>query len=774
MPSKPPYGLAALTVLVVLAGYLFSLAPSVTFWDAGELIASMRILGIPHPPGTPLFVMLGHVWGTLVPFGEFAWRTNLMSALFSSGAAGLWCLVVHETLTRLAPGDARETVWLRRLGAVTAAVLAAFSFTNWQNSNETEVYGVASFIVAAIAWACYRWRAARGSERAMRYLVLVAYLLGVSIANHLLALLAGPAVIAFLVAEQRLVPAAGPAERRREWAKVVVFSGLWALLLGVGLGNTALAILGAMVFAASAVVAITAGVLPFALGSLAVALIGVTPYLFLYLRAAHDPAINEADPSTWEALLAVIRREQYPVRTPLDDPTELHGPDNPGRSLTIIDLQYFDWQWARSLGATAGSLPIRTLVTLAFLSLGLAGWRAHRRADRAGWWLVFTLWLVTGLGLVAYMNFKPGFSVGYGQYPDSDQHEVRERDYFFVLSFITWALWAGLGLVDLVRRWRTTGAPAVRRLAFAGFAVALAPPLLNFASADRRHGADARLAGDFAYSLLNSAPPYGILFTYGDNDTFPLWWAQEVEGIRRDVRVVCLALARTEWYMRQLRDLPDRPFEEARAPAVWQGRNAAPPSGPLHTMTDADIAAAVPQMLPRAVGLSFGPYRTTLDSATVLYPEDFLTIRVAQQSFGRRPIVWSLTTGGRYYGLDPLIVQRGIGLHVEASTPDTTNPALDFTGLFSAPLDIPTTRRLALETYRYGDLGERPHGPLEPTAQGIAQTMTMPLTQLAVAARSRQDYGAARQYLELAAKIAPSPTIRSLLDDLRQSAPATP
>ena len=96
------------------------------------------------------------------------------------------------------------------------------------------------------------------------------------------------------------------------------------------------------------------------------------------------------------------------------------------------------------------------------------------------------------------------------------------------------------------------------------------PFALNWSKASRRHGPDARLAADFAYDLLNSAPPYGILFTYGDNDTFPLWWAQEVEGIRQDVTVVCLALANTDWYMRQLRDNPVRQVD-ARAGAARSG-----------------------------------------------------------------------------------------------------------------------------------------------------------------------------------------------------------
>jgi len=81
---RPPYRAAVAVTLAVLAGYVMTLAPSVTFWDAGEFIAATRVLGIPHPPGTPLFVLIAHVWAMLVPIGEYAARTNLLSALFSA------------------------------------------------------------------------------------------------------------------------------------------------------------------------------------------------------------------------------------------------------------------------------------------------------------------------------------------------------------------------------------------------------------------------------------------------------------------------------------------------------------------------------------------------------------------------------------------------------------------------------------------------------------------------------------------------------------------
>lgn len=776
MKPRHPYGVAALVGAAVLAGYVFSLAPSVTFWDAGEFVASMKILGIPHPPGTPLFVLLGHVWGHLLPFGEFAWRTNLLSAMFSAGAAAFWFLVIQDVLRRALADRPDGAVW-SRWGGAAATIMAAFSFTNWQNSNETEVYAVASFIIAAITWLALQWREDRASGQAPKRLMLIAYLLGISIANHLLALLAGPAVILFMVVELRLHPSESPERRRREWAHTAVMAGLWGLLLGVGLGSGTLALLGGTAMAAALIFAAFSRTLAFGVTTLLVALVGVTPYLYLYIRSAQNPMINEAAPATWDALLAVIRRAQYPIRTPLDDPTIPHGPDNPGRNLQIVGLQllnyvqYFDWQWAKSFGAKLGGLPLRIVVTLLFLSLGLKGLATHRKADRSGWWLLFGLWLVTGLGLVAYMNFRPGNSLGYELYPNADDHEVRERDYFFVISFVGWSLWAGVGLTASLARLKDR-LPAAGRMAPLGLAAALLPVVLNFKEADRRHGPDARLPGDFAYDLLNSVPPYGILFTYGDNDTFPLWWAQEVAGIRPDVTVVCTALARTDWYIKQLRENPVRPFDEAKAPAYWHGLSPVEPTWPLHTMTDADIAAAVPQLVASDVEIKFGRYPYLIKANSPLYPEDFLKLRVLQQNFGRRPIVWALTSSGQYYGLDSLVVQRGIGLVLDSVPPNPADPNFDFRKMFGAALDRSATERLLFETYRYADLLEDGPHQLETTANGIAQTIAVPFTQLAFAAEARGEYDKMVKYLERSSRLSTNPAFKTALEEARSHLPA--
>lgn len=774
MNRRPPYLLAGLASLLVLTGYVVSLAPTVTFWDAGEFIAAAKTLGIPHPPGTPLFVMIGHVWGTLLPFGEFAQRTNLLSATLSALGAGCFFLIIHDALTRYAgdlEGQARSLVATG--GAFAAVVIAAFTFTSWQNSNETEVYAAATFTIAAICWLCLRWRELRGTHRASHILLLILYLAGVSIGNHLLALLAGPAVVAFLVHTIWSDPAADGDERRAEWAQATVVAGTWALLIGSGLGSTTLVVLGGMCYLAAAIFAATAGSLPFALVALVIAFIGVTSYLYLYIRAGLHPPINEAQPDNWKSLLAVIRREQYPVRTPLDDPTVLHGPNNPGRTLKIFGLQlinyiqYFDWQWANGVTAAVGKFALRTFPTLLFTFLGIRGQILQRRVDRSSWWLLFMLWLVTGLGLVVYMNFKPGFSMGYDAYPEGSDHEVRDRDYFFVVSFTVWGLWAGMGLVTWIRALieRLRAAPGLAAVPMA--MVAILPFAGNFEAAGRRHGPDARLAADFAYDLLNSVPPYGILFTYGDNDTFPLWWAQEVQGIRKDVLVVCLALTETDWYKRQLRDFPVRSFDEAAAPKIWQGQNPVAPTGPAHSMTDEQIqAAAQPRLLPEDVTIQIGPITHTLRRGTPIYSHDYAVIRMLQDNLGKRPIAWSLTTGGEFYGLNNYMTQQGLVMRLQSTPVDTASKTIDNHRVLGVALDIPTTDQLVWETYRYAGLGKTSSAALEPTARGVAGNLALPFAQLAYAYMGKGDRDRAIKNLERASTLSPNPALKQGLLNL--------
>jgi hypothetical protein len=740
---------------VVLGAYVFTLAPSVTFWDAGEFIAAAKILGIPHPPGTPLFILIAHVWGTLFPAGEFAYRTNFMTATFSAAGAGLFFLLVARGLQgRVVPAlgegapPERDRLFVIG-GAAAAAVTSAFAFTVWQNSNETEVYMVAAFSIAAICWLAWLWRKHRGGVRAPHLLLLIVFLGAISIGNHLLTLLVGPALIFFMWHVQRNEPLADPQDRRIEWAQWLVVVGVWALLIGTGLGSAQLLALGGVIFVAAAIYAATTGALRFALAVLGLALLGASTYLFLYLRAQHGPFINEADPSTLENLIAVIRREQYPPRTPIDNPIDPSGAR--GRTFNIMYwqalnyLQYFDWQWSNGLAATEPVFAtVRLPFTLIFSSLGIYGASVLHDRDRSVFWLLVVLFLATGPGLMGYMNFKPGFSLAWDQYTSMDMHEVRERDYFFVVSFQVWGLLAGIGMAGLYRLLRERVGQADRRsdvqerrvtskrltvrtsggVAALVFGLAVLPFVLNFTAASRRHGPASMLARDFAYDLLQTVEPYGILITNGDNDTFPLWYLQEVEEVRQDVVVVNLSLANTDWYIRQLRDNPVRPFDPEQAPWFADLAPAHPPPLKL-SWSDEEIAGLRSLVLPRASVFRAGSLAVTLPENMPLYVMNIVTLQLIRENWEQRPVYFAMTAGvGQWMNMERYLTQEALAFKLNiAGMPDSSRLA---PGLFGADVrvDVPRTQMLVDDVYRYAGLFEADTLALDPTSENIALNLS--------------------------------------------------
>jgi hypothetical protein len=337
-------------------------------------------------------------------------------------------------------------------------------------------------------------------------------------------------------------------------------------------------------------------------------------------------------------------------------------------------------------------------------------------------------------------------------------HEVRERDYFYTVSFVCWGLWAGLGLATAFRALRErlkNGSPiAVAPI----FLVALLPFVLNFRVASRKHGPEATLARDFAYNMLQSAEPYAILFTNGDNDTFPLWYLQEVEGVRQDVVNVNLSLVNTPWYIQQLRDNPARPYRPDSAALALYGPGPAtiPACSPaqvdtlqawarragrrpldlshgtpacLHTLNDDVIATMEPQLLPRDLVLGVRGLTHTYPAGTPLYVKDIMSLRLIQENLGKRPIYFALTAGGgARMGLEAFITQQGLAFKL---WPDSVRPAPGLVqGLWNAPLEVDRTRRLMWETYRYARLFQVDSLELDPTNENIAGNMSFPYLSL--------------------------------------------
>ncbi len=646
--DPPPYALAFAVGAVIWVLYLVTLAPSTAMWDASEYITAAKVLGIPHPPGNPLFVLIAHAFALIPVPLEYAARVNLLAATTSALSAVFWVLVAHRALRGWGlPPVPRAVI------AALGAWIGATAFTVWNQSVVNEkVYTVALLGVAAVAWAALRWDdAPRNSRRADLLLVLAAYLCGLGYANHPAGFLPVPAVGLFVLLRH-------PATIFR-----------WRLILA----------------AAAATV------------------IGMTPFAFQPIRAAHAPAINVGAPTactqgpafgctfsaeTWKRLKSNIDREQY-------------GGHRVAQRQAPITAQvgmwwlYFRWQWLRDVGGMLTGL--QSLLALTFLGLGVFGGVLQYRRDRSSFAFVAPLIGTLTPALIIYLNFKYGAS----QAPalgDSVPREVRDRDYFYLWSFATWGIWVALGLGG-VWQWlaeRANGARAHAahgwRLAAPVLLLAFVPVAANWESASRRSHTFTR---EWARDLLSSVEPNGILVTMGDNDSFPLWYAQHVEGIRPDVTLAITPYLGTDWFVREL---------TTRIPPAYQGPGlaaygslaATPVTTPVLRMSIAE-ADAIPQamQLPNPQLFKHGGIEATVPAGW-LTRDQMVVLRLIADAFPTRPVYFTYPSFARDLGLQEYLVQQGLAFRLLATKASADSTYLPYRG---GHFDLERSREL-WNTYR--------------------------------------------------------------------------
>src|SRR5881397_3333032 len=270
-PERPPYMMAACVTLGAFVLYVLTLAPTTQFWDTSEYIAAAYVLGIPHPPGNPLFVLIAHVWGLL--------------AL----AAGCWFLVSERWMRAWVPAQLP-----RRLAAVAGALAAATAFTVWNQSVVNEkVYTLSLLSIALVLWLIVRWDDQPAGEGHDHHLLMIVYLLALTSTNHMMGVLVGPVVAVLLYPRLKTTRPQDDDARRVEWSQFLVFSTVWLLIVGSGLeGVTPLIVFGVLFLGALAYAVVYARNGTFALAVLLVAIVGVSVYVFLPIRAAHYPPIN--------------------------------------------------------------------------------------------------------------------------------------------------------------------------------------------------------------------------------------------------------------------------------------------------------------------------------------------------------------------------------------------------------------------------------------------------------------------------------------------------
>lgn len=267
---RPSYAAAGVAAALVFVLYATTLLPSTAMWDTSEYIAAAYVLGTPHPPGNPFFVLLGRVFAILPIAPTVAQRINLMAALTSALSSGIWFLVTERVLVGWIPAR-----WQRVIGAAVAVLVGAAAFTVWNQSVVNEkVYTVSLLFFAVVAWLVVRWCDEPDAPKAERLIILSAFLIGLGYANHPAGFLVGPAVAVAIIARRPRIVLQGR----------LIAKSLSALALGL------------------------------------------TPFLYEPIRAAHFPPINEGettactthatlactlDEETWHRVIAHVDRDQY-------------------------------------------------------------------------------------------------------------------------------------------------------------------------------------------------------------------------------------------------------------------------------------------------------------------------------------------------------------------------------------------------------------------------------------------------------------------------------
>lgn len=674
-------------LVFVIAAYTYvsTIEPTVSFWDCGEFIASAFKLEVGHPPGAPFFMIIGRFFTAFTDKEVAAKMINIMSALSSAFTILFlfWSIthlakkIVERTTQELSSGQ----MWAVLGSGLVGSLAYAFSDTFWFSAVEGEVYAMSSLFTAVVFWAILKWENEADKPHANRWIVLIAYLMGLSIGVHLLNLLAIPAIVFVYYFRKHQTTQKGIL-----WAAVIsililgavqgfiipytvviaswfelFFTNALGLPFNTGLYVYVLLLTALFVFFLMKTQKEGKALAHTIWSSIAVILIGYSSFTLILIRSNANPPMDENNPEHVFSLLSYLNREQYGDRpllygqqfsTPLDnrkpykdgDPvyyqdkkegkyiisddrkesvpnyasefstifprmysaedrhvteykswTDFKGKGarymNPssGQVETIymptfgenlqfffsyqinwMYLRYFMWNFAGRQNDVQGHgnpLDGNWLSGITFLDemrlgpqdnlpesiknkahnryfmlpllLGILGFLYQYKKSQKDTLVVGLLFLFTGLAIVVYLN----------QYP----LQPRERDYAYAASFYAFTIWIGLGVLfiyDLLKKLiQELPSAAVTTLA----SLVLVPGIMAKENWDDHDRSNTYTARDFAKNYLNSCEKDAILFTNGDNDTFPLWYVQEVEEYRTDVRVCNLSLLNTDWYVDQMR-----------------------------------------------------------------------------------------------------------------------------------------------------------------------------------------------------------------------------
>ncbi len=654
--------------------YLLTMEPSASFWDCSEFIATSYKLEIGHPPGAPLFMMISRFFTIFAGPEHAAAMANAMSAI----ASGATIMFLFWSITHLARRALRRTAEqlskAQAIAVIGAGLIGslAYTFTDtfWFSAVEAEVYALASFFTAVVFWAILKWENVADEPHANRWLILIAYLIGLGIGVHLLCLLTIPPIVMiyyfrkYPVTKWGIVKALCAAVAILAAFMVIIIPGTvelgaWVDRLfvnGFGLpfnsGITVyifllFALLGWGIYYTHKKGKVLANTIVLCV---TVVLLGYGSYASVIIRSSANPPMNSNAPDNPYGLLSLLNRDQYGDRPLLKgynysapyvgntmktvyyqgdsgryesaqtiagyecDPKFMtffprmhergdnniraynnwvkvkgkqvqHGDETItvptfgenlkfffAYQLNFMYWRYFLWNFVgrqsdiQSTGEiTDGNwlsgIPFvdqlflgpqknipsemkenkgrNTYYFLPFI-LGIIGLIFQLNRDGKNFTVVMALFIMTGVAIAVYLNSPPV--------------EPRERDYVFAGSFYAFCMWVGFGVLALFeacRRWLKK--ESVSTAVLATVVCAVVPTILAAQNWDDHDRSNRYVAPDWGKNYLNSTLPNSIIVNFGDNDTFPLWYAQEVEGVRKDVRVMNMSYLGGEWYVDQMK-----------------------------------------------------------------------------------------------------------------------------------------------------------------------------------------------------------------------------
>ena len=792
--------------------YFSTMAPTVSFWDTGEFIATSYILGIPHPPGSPLYLLVGKLFSLIPISSDIAFRVNIFSPLISAATISLLFLICNQFLDRVDTKIENKT--FKIYSSFIASLTFAFTHSHWFNAVETEVYAFSGFLTALVIYLVMRWSKEHKNSYHLIYLIFISYLIGLATGLHLLNLLTIPFI--GLVIYFTLNKLSIKNFLLTIMLSLAIFFGVQNLIIkGIPLIAQSIGLIGLFVFITIIIflniyfIKKKKMLSTIIMSSIVLIMIGYSTYFSIFIRSGQNPNIDENNPETVEEAISYLNRDQYGKMTLLPRkfdnlPSKISvvgKPELDNRTFSskqnyaymIHDLpqqlsffwnyqikkmyvRYFLWQFAgkgdsndpfvASVGANnlQDGVDWRQFGLPIALIIGFIGFFYHFRTNKYDAFSLLILFLMTGLAIILYLN--------------QDSPQPRERDYSYVASFMTFSIWISLGIYGSINFICDKLLEKSIKKKAINFMLVLflffMPSRMLLANYDTHDRTGNYIAWDMAYNMLQTCEPNAILFTNGDNDTFPLWYLQEVEKIRTDVVVANLSLLNTSWYVEQLKSRYDKnPFIKMEQSEIdnldfkrWETK---------------EVSINAPKDLNNQTGkIKWNLKPTYMDIA--LRIQDLMVLKIINDNNWERPIYFAVTVSPvSMLSLDEYLRMDGLAYKLVNNKSEIVNKEiisknlLEFIGDpswfkdYDFNKDIPVSRNISKEYqsgYLYRNLSNE-NVYIEPQIGRLIQNYRTGFARLSISYYLDEELESSEKVLLEMEKIMPSSIIPFPSKDLQ-------